>query len=167
MDRRVFFLMGYALLAASRPASSQTPGFQILIPTVEEFVSTLQDETQFRGMISGVWLLREILLLPTAQQEIPPEARDELLGLTKIVEGSRDTAANAALNDKNSIELASPVLQSAEKIAANLQEIGVQSGSLLFNRLIQSYLKFNQVLVTQSSNNSLCSVYPFRIWCSS
>jgi hypothetical protein len=163
MDRRILLLTTGVILLGVRSSSAQEI-LGIKVPDLKEFTDVIVDEARLQSIISGVWVLRDILLLD-AKPDSPNEGAAELDDISRRVRSMREIVIKAASENEKLLELPSDVKASIEKIGGTLQKLGVQGGSEVFIYLIRSYITFNQAAATLGF--SLCSIFPFRIWCSS
>ena len=129
MDRRFLLIASCAILVAPRSSFAQEI-LGVKSSNLDEFVATIADDARFRSFISGVWVLRDILVLGT-KPDSPNEGVEVLERLIKRVENGRDVAIQTAKGDEKLLELPTIVAQSIEKIGGKLQELGVQQGSVL------------------------------------
>ena len=166
MNRRILLLTTSALILGARTSFGQETLLGVEIPKLEEFMAVIADDARFESTISGVWVLREILLLsaePNSPNDLS-EGANKLNELIVNVRAARNEIIDSAKNDEKQLQLAPDVSRSVENIGEKLQQLGVQTGSVLFVHLIRSYITFIQAVGTRGP--SICSIFPFRIWCS-
>lgn len=151
--------MGVAFLAASKSTFAQS----IPNPTLDELVQTFKDDALLNRLFRAVWVLRDILSLSAKDADIEQDT-GELQQFMQKVRSARNEIIDTVVQ-KGLPSLPPEVLDAANRIIKQLAEYGVQPDSRLTAELIRSYVIFNQAILL-SVGNTLCGIYPFRIWCS-
>jgi hypothetical protein len=151
--------MSVAFLAASRFTFAQS----IPNPILDEFVQTFKEDDLLNRLFRSVWVLRDILGLSAKDADIEQDT-GELQELMQKVRAARNEIIDTVVQ-KGLPSLPPEALDAANRIMKQLAEYGLEPDSPLGTDLIRSYVIFNQAILL-SLGNTLCGIYPFRIWCS-
>src|SRR5262245_11099564 len=118
MDRRVLLLTSGAIFLGTRFPLAQDAIRGVRIPDLDEFTGTIADEARSNAMISGVRILRDVLLLD-AEPESPDELKDGQAKFTELVakvRSGRHAAIDAVKGNENLLHLSPDFSRGVKRI---------------------------------------------------
>jgi hypothetical protein len=146
------------VLATQVPAHAQ----QVTPLGPDELKAVLEDESRFGQLLTEVWVLRDILALDLGGN-ISADSQ-AFQGLQDRLREQRTTIVES-LGAQPNVQFPQTILSTGDRIAASLEQTGVQRESKLGKRLIAASILFEQA-ARVGSLGSLCDLHPFRAICS-